>query len=54
MKERVDKGRMEELKEEVGVKESCRRKLTRSRLKWVGHVKRGTVDEESGYAQSGG
>ena len=29
---------MEEPKEEVGVKESFRRRLARSRLKWVGHV----------------
>ena len=31
---------MEELREEVGVKESFRRKLVRSRLKWAGHVER--------------
>ena len=31
---------MEELREEVGVRESLTRKLVRSRLKWVGHVER--------------
>ena len=35
---RVDKGRMEELREEVGVKEGFRRKLVRSQLKLAGHV----------------
>ena len=35
---RVDKGRMEELREEVGMKESFMRKLVRSRLKWAGHM----------------
>ena len=30
--------RMEELREEVGVRESLTRKLVRSRLKWDGHV----------------
>ena len=39
---------MEELREEVGVKESLRRKLVRSRLKWAGHVERMEgVDEEN-------
>ena len=37
---RLDKGRMEELREEVGVRESLMRKLVRSRLKWAGHVER--------------
>ena len=31
---------MEELREEVGVKESLTRKLVRSQLKWAGHVER--------------
>ena len=31
---------MEELREEVDVKENFRRKLAKSRLKWVGHVQR--------------
>ena len=29
---------MEELREEVGERESLMRKLVRSRLKWAGHV----------------
>ena len=37
---RVDKGRIDELTEEVGVKESFKKKLVRSRLKWAGHVER--------------
>ena len=36
---RIDKRRMEELREEVGVKES-HRNLARSQLKWTGHVER--------------
>ena len=32
---RIDKRRMEELREEVGVKESFTKKLVRSRLKWA-------------------
>ena len=32
--------RMEELREEVGVRESFRGKLVRSWLKWARHVKR--------------
>ena len=31
---------MEELREEVGVNESFRRRLVRSRLKWAGRVER--------------
>ena len=31
---------MEELREEVGAKESFRRKLMKSWLKWAGHVER--------------
>ena len=31
---------MDELRVEVGVKESFMKKLVRSRLKWVGHVER--------------
>ena len=47
--ERIDKQKMEELREEVGWKESFRGKLVRSQLKWPGHVEgmEGTVDEES-------
>ena len=37
---RIDKQRMEELREKVGVKESLTRKLVRSWLKWAGHVER--------------
>ena len=37
---RVDKRKMEELMEEVAVKESFRIKLVRSRLKWAVHVDR--------------
>ena len=49
---RIDKERMEELREEVGVKEGFRRKLVRNRLKWTGHVENGagTVGEENGCA----
>ena len=36
----MDKGRMEGLREEAGVKERFRRKLVRSQLKWAGHVGR--------------
>ena len=31
---------MDELKGEIGVKESFKRKLVRRRLKWAGHVER--------------
>ena len=41
---RIDKRRMEELREEVGVKETLTRKLVRCRLKWAGNNGRGTVD----------
>ena len=37
---RIVKRRMEELREEVGVKESFTRKLMRSRLRRAGHVER--------------
>ena len=37
---RLHKQRMEELREEVDVKENLRRNLARSRLKWAGHVER--------------
>ena len=37
---RLDKRRMKELREEVGVRESLMRKLVRSQLKWAGHVER--------------
>ena len=36
----IDKRRMEELREEVGVRESLTRKLVRNRLKWAGRVER--------------
>ena len=35
---RIDKRRMEEMREEVGMKESLTRNLVRSRLSWAGHV----------------
>ena len=34
----LNKGKIEELREEVGVKESFRRKLGRRRLKWAGQM----------------
>ena len=37
---RIYKRRMEELREEVGVKESFTSKLVRSQLRWAGHVER--------------
>ena len=36
----VAKRRMEDLREEVGVKDSYRRKLVRSWVKWAGHMER--------------
>ena len=36
----MEKRRAKELREEVGVKESFRRKLVKRRLKWAGHVER--------------
>ena len=36
----MDKRRMDELRVEVGVKESFKKNLVMSRLKWVGHVER--------------
>ena len=39
-----------ELREEVGVKATFRRKLVRSLLTWVRHVENGRVDEESACA----
>ena len=47
---------MEELREEIGVKESFRRKLVSSRLKWAGHVAqmKGTVNKETRCAQNTG
>ena len=36
----IDKEGMEELREEVGVKEGFRRKLARSWLKWAGDIER--------------
>ena len=53
---RVDKLRMEELSEEVGVNEGLG-KLVRNRLKWAGDRWKDWkeyVDEESGCSQSGG
>ena len=35
---RIDKRKMEKLREDVGVRKSLTRKLARSRLKWAGHV----------------
>ena len=35
---RICMRRKEELREEVGVKESLPRKMVKSRLKWAGHV----------------
>ena len=37
---RVDKGRMEELREEIGLNTSFKRKLVRSSLKWAKLVDR--------------
>ena len=37
---RADKRRMDELRMEVGLKESLKKKLVWSRLKWGGHVER--------------
>ena len=37
---KVNKGRMQELTEEVGVKESLRKKLVRSWIKWAEHMDR--------------
>ena len=50
---RIDKRRMEELREEVGVKENLTRKLVRSwqKVGWTcGKNGRGTIDEDSGCA----
>ena len=41
----ADKRRMDELRVDVGVKESYKEKLMRSRLKWARHVER-MGDEE--------
>ena len=37
---RADKRKMNELRVEVGVKESFKKKLVRIRLKWASHVER--------------
>ena len=37
---RVDKRRMDELRAEVGLKESFNKKLASSRLTWAGYVER--------------
>ena len=37
---RAEKRRLDELRVEVGVEESFKKKLVRSRLKWVGYVER--------------
>ena len=37
---RTNKRRMDELRMEVGVRESFKKKLARSRWKWTGHVER--------------
>ena len=44
---RIDKRRMEELREKDGVKESLTRKLVRSQLKLAGHVER--MERKKGY-----
>ena len=44
---RADKRRMDELRLEVGVKESIKKELVTSRLKWAGHVER-MGDEKPG------
>ena len=40
MREENGQARMEEQREEIGVKEDLRRKLAKSRFKWAGHVNR--------------
>ena len=35
---RADKRRMDELRVEIGVRDSFKTKLAESRLKWVGHT----------------
>ena len=42
---RADKRRLDELREEVGVKDSFRKKLVRRRMKWAGHMERMGHDE---------
>ena len=37
---RIEKRRMKEFREEVGVKESFTRELVRSRIRWTGHVEK--------------
>ena len=53
---RIDKRRMEELREEFDVRESLTWKMVRSRLMWTRRRKNGRVkiDEESGCAWGGG
>ena len=36
---RADKTRMNQLRVEIGVKESCKKKLVRIRVAWDGHMK---------------
>ena len=53
---RIDKRRMEELREEFGARKSLTWKMVRSRLMWTRRGKNGSVKivEESGCAWGGG
>ena len=53
---RADERRMNELRMEVGVKVSFKKNLSRSRLKWAGHVERmgDEKGEEIRFPGSGG
>ena len=53
MCERVDKGRMEELREEVGER-GFQEEAGEVSFNWAGKNRRGTVREENGCAQCGG
>ena len=50
---REDQNRMGELRVEVGVKERFKKKLVRSRLKWVGHAERMIDEKLAKSAESG-
>ena len=50
---RTDNRRMDELKVEVGVTETFKKKLVRSRLKWAGHVERIRDEQLTKRAESG-
>ena len=41
---RVDRRRMDELREEVGIQTCLMRRLVKSRIKWAGHVERMNED----------